>query len=141
MATQTWIDGGTIVTMDPERRVIADGKGVVGDDVGVWGGGAAEWGGDAPDARVIDARGCVVVPGLIDAHNHPIHFLSKGIADDLELSIRSYQRVWPFEAALTDEEAYVSALGTFAEMLSHGTTCFADPGSLHPHAVARAAAD
>jgi 5-methylthioadenosine/S-adenosylhomocysteine deaminase len=135
------IRGGCAVTMDAERRVIDDAAILVEGRRIAWVGARADLGESSVDAQVIDASGCVITPGLVDAHNHPIHFLSKGIADDLELSERSYRHVWPFEAALTDEEAYVSALGTFAEMLCHGTTCFSDPGSLFPDAVARAAAD
>jgi 5-methylthioadenosine/S-adenosylhomocysteine deaminase len=133
------VRGGTVVTMDAERRVIPDAAVAVrGRDI-VAIGPAAEVQATHRARRVVDAEGRLVTPGLIDAHNHPIHFLSKGLADDLELSHRSYQRIWPFEAALTEEEAYVSSLGTFAEMLRNGTTCFCDPGGYRPAAVARAA--
>jgi len=141
MTRRILISGGALVTMDPQRRVIPDADVLIEDDRIAWVGARPEWDGAPPDAQIVDAPDCVITPGLIDAHNHPIHFLSKGIADDRELSERSYRRVWPFEAALTDEEAYISSLGTFAEMLCHGTTCFADPGSLLPDAVARAATD
>ncbi len=127
--------------MDSERRVIDGGavavRGTQIDAVGT----CAELEPRYPDAQRIDAPTGLITPGLIDAHNHPIHYLSKGLADDLELSERSYRHIWPFEAALTDEEAYVSSLGTFAEMIRHGTTCFCDPGSYRPDAVARAARD
>lgn len=139
MTRRILIKAGSLVAMDPQRRVIPDADVLIDGDRIAWVGARADWVGAPPDAQLVDATDCVITPGLIDAHNHPIHFLSKGIADDRELSERSYRRVWPFEAALTDEEAYISSLGTFAEMLSHGTTCFADPGSLFPESVARAA--
>lgn len=127
--------------MDPERRVIEGGAVAVrGTDIEAIG-TRSELEPRYPDARRIDVPTGLITPGLIDAHNHPIHYLSKGLADDLELSERSYRHIWPFEAALTDEEAYVSSLGTFAEMIRHGTTCFCDPGSYRPDAVARAARD
>ncbi len=71
------ITGGTVVTMDPARRVIADGA------VGVQGGrivavGAATEMGSAE--RVIDARGMAVLPGLIDGHAHAGHGLVKTMA-------------------------------------------------------------
>jgi 5-methylthioadenosine/S-adenosylhomocysteine deaminase len=135
------VRGGVAVTGGSDPDVIADAVVLIEDGEIAWLGPTASWAGPDPDARLVDARDCLITPGLIDAHNHPIHFLSKGIADDRELSERSYERIWPYEAALTDGEAYVSALGTFAEMLCHGTTCFADPGSLYPDAVARAAAE
>src|SRR4051794_26574416 len=130
------VRGGAVVTMDAQRRVIADGAVAVRERDIVAVGPAAEVEATHRATRVLHVDGGVITPGLIDAHNHPIHFLSKGLADDLELSHRSYQRIWPFEAALTEHDAYVSALGTFAEMLCNGTTCFCDPGGYRPDAVA-----
>jgi 5-methylthioadenosine/S-adenosylhomocysteine deaminase len=139
LQTDLLILGGTVVTMDAHRRVIENGAVAVRGDTIVAVGDAASVEREHPGTRVIDAGGGLVTPGLIDAHNHPIHFLSKGLADDRELSERSYERIWPYEAALTDDEAYVSSLGTFAEMIRSGTTCFSDPGSYRPDPVARAA--
>jgi 5-methylthioadenosine/S-adenosylhomocysteine deaminase len=133
------IRGGTVVTMDAERRVIEDGAVAIGGGVITAVGDAARLEREHPGARVLDAPTGLITPGLVDAHNHPIHYLSKGLADDLELSRRSYERIWPYEAELTDEEAYVGSLGTFAEMIRSGTTCFCDPGGYRPDAVARAA--
>ena len=52
---------------------------------------------------------------------------------------RWQERVWPYEATLTAEETMVSSTGTFLEMIKNGTTCFCDPGTLEPEAVAKAA--
>src|SRR5581483_5920676 len=46
-----------------------------------------------------------------------------------------------WEAALGDEEAYVSALLAAVELVRSGVTCFADPGGFQMDAVARAVAD
>lgn len=127
--------------MDASRRVIEDGAIAIRGPRIEAVGSRTDLEPCYPDARRIDAPDGLITPGLIDAHNHPIHYLSKGLADDLELSHRSYRHIWPFEAALTDDEAYVSSLGTFAEMIRHGTTCFCDPGSFRPDSVARAARD
>lgn len=140
MDVDVLISGGTVVTMDPERRVIPDGMVAVKDRRIVALGDRAS-GAHPRASRVIDAGGCLVAPGLVDAHNHPIHFLSKGLADDMEMSHRSRAAVWPFETSLTAEEAYVSAACGFIEMISTGTTCFSDPGSNYPDSVARAAQD
>src|SRR4051812_40990531 len=110
------VQGGTVVTMNPRGTVIDDGAVAICDGMIAAVGRAADLQREYAGSRVIDASGGLITPGLIDAHNHPIHYLSKGLADDLELSQRSYERIWPYEAALTDEEAYVSSLGTFAEM-------------------------
>jgi cytosine/adenosine deaminase-related metal-dependent hydrolase len=47
----------------------------------------------------------------------------------------------PFEAMLTDEDVYLSGLLCYANMISVGTTCFAEAGGPHPDAMARAAVD
>jgi len=135
------IDGGTVVTMDAGRRILANGAVAIDEGRIVGVGSRPEIGASYRASRRIDARGCLVTPGFIDVHNHPIHFLSKGIADDLEMSKRSYRRVWPFETSLTHEEAYVSSTCTFLEMIANGTTCFCDPGSRYPDAVGAAARD
>jgi 5-methylthioadenosine/S-adenosylhomocysteine deaminase len=141
LTAELLVTGGALITMDAQRRVIEDGAVAVRGAVIEAVGSRAQLERDYPGARQIGGSTAVVTPGLIDAHNHPIHYLSKGLADDLELSYRSYRHIWPFEAVLTDEEAYLSSLGTFAEMIRHGTTCFCDPGSYRPDAVARAAHD
>jgi 5-methylthioadenosine/S-adenosylhomocysteine deaminase len=138
MEVDLLVRGGTVVTVDDAGSVIDDGVVAVrqGTIVHV---GPSTVASHFQAKTVIDAAGQVVTPGLVDAHNHPIHSLSKGLADDLELSRRSFERIWPYELALTDAEAELAATATFLEMISTGTTCFADPGSYYPDATARAA--
>lgn len=91
--------------------------------------------------HVIDADGMLAIPGLIDGHHHPNQYLSNGIGDDVDIMTLLYRRLYPYESALTEEEAYLSALGSFAEAIRYGTTCFNDPGGVHADAMARAAVD
>ncbi|MBS1878796.1 MAG: amidohydrolase [Actinobacteria bacterium] len=141
MSEALLIKGGCVVTMDAARRRFDPGAVLVEGSRIAAVGPSQELAAAYPGVASIEAAGALVTPGLIDAHNHPIHYLSKGLADDLELSVRSYRNIWPFEAGLTPEEAHLSSLGTFAEMIRGGTTCFVDPGSPRPHEVARAAAE
>ena len=69
------ITGGTVITMDPARRVIADGAVGIADGRIMAVGTSAEV--PAGGARVIDARGMAVLPGLIDGHAHAGHGLVK----------------------------------------------------------------
>lgn len=133
------ISGGSILTMDRKRTIIADGGIAVEDGAIVAAGKAADIESRFVAAKRIDATGKIVIPGLIDCHNHPIHFLSKGICDDQPVMSRWRDRVWPYEATLDRRETRLSATGTFIEMIRNGTTCFSDPGSFHPDAVAEAA--
>src|SRR5678815_2303551 len=60
--------------------------------------------GTAEAKETLDASGCVVSPGLVQAHVHVCQTLCRGHADDLPLLEWLSQRVWPYEASL-DEAA------------------------------------
>ncbi|MBL8661567.1 MAG: amidohydrolase family protein [Candidatus Odyssella sp.] len=135
------VAGGVVVTMDPSRRLIRDGAVAVAGNRIVAVGKRAEIESAHPGARVMGGPDKLVFPGLIDGHNHPIHFLSKGMIDDMRFPERWRNRVWPYEAGLSPEEARLAATGTFLEMIRRGTTCFADPGTFQPDAIAEAAAE
>jgi cytosine/adenosine deaminase-related metal-dependent hydrolase len=91
--------------------------------------------------RNLGDGGKLIFPGLIDCHNHSIHFMSKGIVDDMPYPRRHHELVWPYEASLSPEESYVSATGTMLEMIQRGTTTFMDPGTPNVDSVARAISD
>ncbi|MFI5011640.1 MAG: amidohydrolase family protein [Hyphomicrobiales bacterium] len=133
--------GGTVVTVDAARRIIADGAVLVEGGRIRAVGKAAALAVEAPVAEIIDTSGALVVPGFVDIHNHPAHFLSKGLFDDIETGRRWATRLYPFDTRIGDAQAYWGSLGTFAEMIRNGTTCFGDPGSYFPEATIRAAKD
>lgn len=135
------ISAGCIVTVDRDRRIIRDGAiAIEGSDVVAI--GSRETVASCYRAkRTINAPNGLVTPGLIDAHNHPVDYLIKGLCDDTPQMVRLRERVIPYEDMLTEEEAYASSLGTFIEMIRLGTTCFVDAAGPRPEAVARAATD
>jgi 5-methylthioadenosine/S-adenosylhomocysteine deaminase len=70
----------------------------------------------------IDARGCAVVPGFVQAHVHLCQTLFRGLADDMDVIDWLRERVWPLEQAHDPASLGASAaLGT-AELLLGGTT-------------------
>jgi 5-methylthioadenosine/S-adenosylhomocysteine deaminase len=140
-ARQTILHGGLVVTMDRDRRIIRDGAVVIQDEKIAAVGKADALLVQFSQAAIHDFSGRMIIPGLIDAHNHPAHFLTKGLLDDMETTRRWKTRLYPFEQAVTEQETYWGALATFAEMIKSGTTTVADPGNLHPNGVARAARD
>ena len=97
--------GGTIVTVDDDHRVVA-GDVAVRDGVIVAVGGA--YTPATSDYQIVDASGCVVMPGLVQAHVHTCQTLARGKADDRELLDWLHQVVWPYEGAL-DAEALTAA--------------------------------
>ena len=127
--------------MDRSRSIILDGAVVVSGqriaEVGKREALAARY----PDAEVVDARGMLVIPGLIDGHNHPAHYLSKGLLDDIAIPRRWATRLYPFDVSVDADQTYWGSMGTFAEMIRSGTTCLADPGSYQPEGTIKAAID
>jgi len=76
--------------------------------------------------RVIEGRGKLVMPGLVDAHTHLAMVLFRGYADDLPLRAWLEGAIWPAERNLRPEEVYWAAMLGCAELLRSGVTAFAD---------------
>src|SRR6266567_2148941 len=87
--------------------------------------------------EVIDCRGKVLIPGLINTHTHLSMTLFRGYADDLELQQWLEKKIWPLEKRLTGEMCYFGALLGAMEMTRTGTTSFVDM-YFHMEDVARA---
>ena len=83
---------------------------------------------DAGDGAVdrLDGRGCLVAPGLINAHTHTAMTLFRGRADDLPLMEWLRKHIWPYEAVMTEDEIYAGARLGILEMVRGGTTFFND---------------
>ncbi|HKS68614.1 MAG TPA: amidohydrolase [Candidatus Acidoferrales bacterium] len=138
---QLIVSGGTVVTMDPQRRVIEDGAVAVRGDsiVGVGTSAQVESGFDA--ARTLDAHGDLVLPGLINGHAHAAMSLFRGIADDLALDEWLHKYIFPAEArnVTPDFVTWGVKLGVL-EMLRGGITTYSDMYYFED-AVARATKD
>jgi len=70
----------------------------------------------------IDAKGKVVIPGLINTHQHAAMSLLRGYADDLPLKEWLEKWIWPVEKHMTHHDIYVGALLTAIESIMGGTT-------------------
>jgi 5-methylthioadenosine/S-adenosylhomocysteine deaminase len=69
----------------------------------------------------------VLIPGLVNAHGHIPMALLRGIADDMPLKQWLEERIWPLEGRFVSAEfVKQGAQLAVAEMISSGTTCFAD---------------
>jgi len=77
-------------------------------------------------SRVIDARGQVCLPGLINSHTHAPMTLFRGFADDLPLMTWLETKIWPAEDRLQGEDVYWGTLLSCLEMIKSGTTTFND---------------
>ncbi len=82
-----------------------------------------------------------LIPGLVNVHGHAAMSLLRGIADDIPLKQWLEQVVWPMESKFVSAEFVRSGANlAIAEMISSGTTCFADM-YFFPDQVANAAFD
>ncbi len=80
----------------------------------------------ADDLTILDGTDRILMPGLINLHNHVSMTLLRGYADDMALMPWLNEKIWPFEAKMTAEDVYWGARLGIAEMLLGGTTTFVD---------------
>jgi 5-methylthioadenosine/S-adenosylhomocysteine deaminase len=121
------VTGGSVVTMDATRRVIANGAVAIDGDAIVAVDTADAIRARFSGRRTIDSRGQVVMPGLINTHTHAPMVLFRGLADDLALAEWLEKYIFPAEAKTVSPE-FVRAGTRLAalEMIRSGTTTFAD---------------
>ena len=70
----------------------------------------------------IDAQGKIVIPGLINTHQHAAMSLLRGYADDLPLQEWLEKWIWPVEKLMTPHDVYVGASLTAIESILNGVT-------------------
>ena len=121
------ISGGTIVTMDAEFRLIEDGAVAIEGDTISAVGRRVDLEAQAGGARKIDARGTIVMPGMINGHAHAAMSLFRGVAEDHSLDDWLQRYIFPAEARNVDEEFILwgTRLGVL-EMLRGGITTYVD---------------
>lgn len=128
------IRNACILTCTPAAEVITDGwLAVSGTAIAALGRMPAPVAG----REVIDARGGILMPGLINTHTHLPMTLFRGLADDLPLEVWLRERIFPAEAGLDRDTVRVGARLAAVELLLSGTTTCAD-GYFFEHAVAEA---
>lgn len=117
------IRNGYVVTVNGRRDVWPNGfVAAEGRDI-VTAGPAAETPPDDSFDTVIDATGAVVMPGLINMHQHHWYTLFKGLADGYLLEDWVFEFLLPVAAQLSPEALRVSSYVAGMEMLATGTTC------------------
>jgi len=126
----TLYTNATIITVNHERHVIRDGWiHVVGNLIAAIGPTSnIKSKLDKPtNTKIVSLHGKIVIPGLINVHAHLIQSLIRGLAEGMPLHNWACDTIWPMEAAFENEDGYIAAKLTMAEMLKTGTTCFLEP--------------
>jgi len=80
-----------------------------------------------PSGDVIDCSGCLIMPGLVNAHTHAAMAMLRGLADDVPLDTWLNDYIFPAEARFAAPEfVYLGAKLAAVEMILSGITCCAD---------------
>ncbi len=85
-----------------------------------------EVGETAAGDETLDASGCLVVPGLVNAHCHVAMTLLRGYADDKPLEAWLSEDIWPTEAELETEDIVAGTRLGAVELLKNGVTALGD---------------
>lgn len=114
-----------IVTLNDNDDIIGEGSiGIRDSKIEYMGENRQEL--EAGCSKVIDCKGRTVMPGFVNAHNHPAMTMFRNYADDMKLMDWLFNKIFPLEDKLTDEAVYWGSLLAMVEMIKGGTTTFAD---------------
>ena len=133
-----------LVTMDPDRRELrdagllaVDGRiEAVGDDAALDAALAAARAAGRVGERLrrIDARGCVVTPGLVNTHHHMYQSLTRAVPEAQDADLFGWlTSLYPIWARYTPEMFVVAAEVAIAELLRSGCTTSSDHQYLFPN--------
>lgn len=140
-AAELLVTGGDVVTMNPTRDVLVGGAVAVGDGRILAVGSTSALRAAHPGVPELDATGCVVTPGMVDAHQHHTGdaLVRSSIPDDLPPGESIYEWAVPLHAAHTADDDELASLLTCVESLRAGVTTVVEAGTVaHPDRVAGA---
>lgn len=135
--SQIHIKNAYILTMNDKKEVYTSGDILIEDDR-IKAVGKVNPEDVKPHAQKVDARGKIVMPGLINTHVHTSQQLERGLGDDVDLLTWLHERTWPYESSLTPEDSYVSTLLCMIEQIRSGVTAFTEAGGQFVGSMARA---
>ncbi|HVC24804.1 MAG TPA: 8-oxoguanine deaminase [Acidimicrobiales bacterium] len=126
-----------LLVRDAELVATMSGSGdLLGGFVAIAGGRVVSVGrrGEEPPAiRTIDARGCLVTPGLVNTHHHIYQNLTRAYLPATRRDLFGWlTTLYPLWAALDEEAAYLSAWVGLAELALGGCTTTADHLYVYP---------
>ena len=121
------ITGGRIVTLNDHDDLYENGALAIDDDRIVAVGAAADLQEKFSGRRTIVAQNHIIMPGLVNSHNHAAMTCFRGFADDMDLMTWLNDYMFPAETRnVSPELAYWGSVLACAEMIKSGTTTFCD---------------
>jgi putative selenium metabolism protein SsnA len=132
------ITNGTLVTFGEAKQLLSDGALLIqGDRIAALG-RTSELRAQYPDEETLDARGKLVLPGLICAHTHFYGAFARGMALRTEAPSNFTQILeylwWRLDKTLNLDDVRYSALVCLVDAIRNGTTTLLDHHA-SPHAV------
>lgn len=124
------IEGASFaITVDPDRRVIADATVVVHGKRIAHIGKTTDLRQVAAD-RTIDASGCVLTPAFVNGHMHISYAHAvRGVFPDDMPGRERLRQVFRLQSAMNEQDEYWTSLLAVIELVRSGTVTFVDPGS------------
>ena len=134
MATLLIKNAQVVATMDDAQKEWAGASIFIRDNL-IESVGPADAMPDSAD-RVIDARGHVVTPGLINTHHHMVQSLTKAVPVSQNAELFAWLKgLYPIWAGLTPDMVRVSTQVAMAELLLSGCTTSSDHLYIYPNGV------
>ena len=145
LTCDTLIKGGTVITMDGEKRVFLGGYVAITEGKIVAVGKESECRYRAVGETLAGSQ-YIVLPGLVNTHAHLVQGCIRSMADGTTFEERLFGFYYPMTAACDEERAYTSSLPPILELAKNGVTTSVDDHFTHRHkrsvdGVIRAAID
>ena len=142
-STDLLVSGGDVVTMNARREVLVGGGVLLKAGRIAAVGGTSRLRAENPGIAELDATDCVVIPGMVNAHQHVTGdpLVRSCIPDDLPPGASIFEWSVPLHAAHTADDDRLSASLAAVESLRLGVTTLVEAGTVaHPEAVGDALA-
>lgn len=118
------VKNGTVLTMNAGKEIFSDGVVIVSGNKIVEVGGVEILGRYSSD-NAIDAKGGIIMPGMINTHTHASMSVFRSLADDVPDRLNRY--IFPLENKMVSKEmVYIGAVHAAIEMAKGGVTTMVD---------------
>ncbi|HVO91400.1 MAG TPA: amidohydrolase [Terriglobales bacterium] len=122
------IANALILPMTDERKAFVGYVRTADGSIVAVGEGAAQIG---DEEQIVDAGGCVLMPGLVNAHTHLYQVLLRAVWEDLEL-MPWLKRIYGCARVLRPEHFYAGSLLGCIEAIRSGVTTLCEHNFLNP---------
>ncbi|HEX4725772.1 MAG TPA: 8-oxoguanine deaminase [Pseudonocardiaceae bacterium] len=123
------ITGAALATVDDNGSEYTNGHIVVeGDRIAAIGSGPAP---AIPGATIVDGRGCLVTPGLVNTHHHLYQWATRGMSQTCTL-FEWLVELYPIWGRLDADVTHAAASGGLARLALTGCTTVADHHYVFP---------